>query len=321
MSAANEAQVRKALRWYPSNWRERNEDALLGIVLDTAEDRGGIARADLWHLRASGLAHRLMPLISILPSAVRDRAASAALGFGLAIAVVMLVIQEWAPWATSGAGWGEPYPGAAVGPFGGWGGVLYSAWIIAAIAIVCRAVNVGRVILFATAPLSFVLVLVVANDHWLRPSTSTLLTLALLAVTVALGKPFAFRWSALPFMAALAFGIQWAFLPIYRNVDLTHRLEPRMAWEMFAGHNGGGNLVFVFGALAAAAIILRQRAWFGAVCLLFIPWLANLGGRLWFNEFASDRPALALLAAVILALVAIVVIAASRYQLQIVRRR
>lgn len=91
---ADEPRYRKLLRWYPKPWRERNGDALLGVMLDEAErcGRTGPSWGERWSAFAHGVGMRL----------------DAALAWRLAIVVVVLncggllwfffVPEELRPW-------------------------------------------------------------------------------------------------------------------------------------------------------------------------------------------------------------------------------
>ena len=57
----DEPRYRKLLRWYPKPWRERNGDALLGVMLDEAErcGRTGPSWGERWSAFAHGVGMRL----------------------------------------------------------------------------------------------------------------------------------------------------------------------------------------------------------------------------------------------------------------------
>jgi hypothetical protein len=78
MSAALEQQYRRALRWYPNDWRNRNEDVVVGTLKDVAEgeNRSRPAVGELVNLRLTGIAAHLNGLGRTIPAEVRDRAAS-----------------------------------------------------------------------------------------------------------------------------------------------------------------------------------------------------------------------------------------------------
>ena len=77
---ADEQKYRKLLRWYPKPWRERNGDALLGVLLDEAErcGRTGLSRGERWSAFAHGVGMRL----------------DAALAWRFAIVVIVLNVCE-----------------------------------------------------------------------------------------------------------------------------------------------------------------------------------------------------------------------------------
>ncbi len=89
-----EGQYRAALRWYPHRWRVRNSEALLGTLLDTAEAEGRTAptREERRDLAVNGVRARVD---AIAPLAIRDRAASIALGMGFGLSLVLLYGSEW----------------------------------------------------------------------------------------------------------------------------------------------------------------------------------------------------------------------------------
>ena len=76
----DEPRYRKLLRWYPKPWRERNGDALLGVLLDEAErcGRTGPSRGERWSAFAHGVGMRLdaalawrLAIIAIVMTACR----------------------------------------------------------------------------------------------------------------------------------------------------------------------------------------------------------------------------------------------------------
>lgn len=76
----DEPRYRKLLRWYPKPWRERNGDALLGVMLDEAErcGRTGPSRGERWSAFAHGVGMRLdaalawrLAIIAIVMTACR----------------------------------------------------------------------------------------------------------------------------------------------------------------------------------------------------------------------------------------------------------
>lgn len=93
MSAALEAQYLRLLRWYPKQWRERNEAAVVGVLLDQAENEARTApsAADRASLLLGGLRERLRR--GQRPSALMVVSHACALAFS----VWYLAVIAWAP--------------------------------------------------------------------------------------------------------------------------------------------------------------------------------------------------------------------------------
>ena len=62
-----ERTYRNALHWYPHRWRAQHEEALLGILLDQAEEEGRtqMTTAERRNLTRHGLARRLSPILLV----------------------------------------------------------------------------------------------------------------------------------------------------------------------------------------------------------------------------------------------------------------
>jgi hypothetical protein len=314
---ALEERYRRALRWYPEAWREANADAIVGTLLDGAEGRDAPRAGEVANLALNGLLARFGWVEKVLPASVRDRASSVALGFGFGLAVVILVVQEWAPWASPYDG----YPGPTmVGPFSGWGGVLYSLWVLAFLAALSGFTRTARWMLASTVPFSIVLMAIWTTDPWLRPSSLGLSILGSLAIIAAIGRPVATRWSYLPLFGASAYGVWWVLWGFARNVEWTWRLDPRSMWSgIVYGTGNGGTVIFVLGALAVLAIIAHKWSWFGALALLSMPWW-----MLSFLTLAGSQPEFVLVSGppilAVLAVVGLIIFRLRGYRLRIVRR-
>jgi len=272
MTAALEARYRRALRWYPRRWRADNEDAILGVLLDGATERDRPRAAEVLDLAANGLRARLEPLDRMLPSTVRDRASDLALGLGFGVAFVLLLMQEWAPWATSVEPW-IPAP-AGVGPFAGWGGLLYSVWVTAFLLIVSGFSRTGRWLLVASIPFSILLVSFASTTEWQRPPALALAAMGSLALITALGRPLARRTSWLPLALAALVTLASVIFSFVSNVEVTTRVTAVEAWRGLIFGNGAGEwYLWALITLAAIAAIARRWSWFGAAALLSVPWL------------------------------------------------
>jgi hypothetical protein len=189
MSAALEQQYRQALRWYPKNWRRRNEDAVVGTLLDVAEEAGRLvpARGELADLRANGFASHLGPLGRI-PASVRDRAVALIFGLGAGIAIVAVVASAWQ--AATTPAYMLPYY-SIVGPFLGYSFMFYGVWIIALIAALIGWRRIATALVLAGIPLSIAIRLMSIGlriDY--APTTTTILLMAMLALLTLIGNPF-----------------------------------------------------------------------------------------------------------------------------------
>lgn len=269
--SALEQRYRSALRWYPAHWRAENADAVLGTLLDVAdaERRESPTRFELVDLAFSGVRTRLSPLARVLPSSVRDRAASVALGFGFGLAVVMLVLQEWAPWAEVT----EPISGTIVGPFAGWGGALYSAWVLAFLMYAARMATAGRLLLLATVPFSIALVMVDGGmDAAFRPTSYGLAILGSLAVITAMGRPLVGRASWIPVSLVAVYAASSVVVPFLANLAVETRISPREMWNFVSLSQGPfAWLIYVIAAIAVGGVVTRQFSWAGAMMVVSLP--------------------------------------------------
>lgn len=308
-----EQRYRRALRWYPGSWRRANEDAIVGTLLDGAEGRDAPRPGEVANLALNGLFARFGWVGKVVPASVRDRASTVALGFGFGVTVVMLVMQEWAPWAAPVAY--VPQPALSIGPFHGWGGVLYSVWAVAFIAAVAGLRTVARWLLAVTVPFYLVLAFILQTSWWLRPSSLGLVILLLLALVVIMGDPVAARIRYLPLAGATIFGAAWVLVPFVRNIEPTELIPPWQIWTMtFGSGTQSGNLGLIIVALGVIATIARRGQWVGAFFVLGLAWLAIA------ILYLPTDGVVAAVAAVIVALALITWLRASGYRLALVRR-
>ena len=319
MSPSLEQRYRRALRWYPSKWRAANGDVIVGTLLDGAEGRETPRRGELVNLAANGLLTRFSAIANLLPAGVRDRASSVALGFGTGVVLVMLVVQEWAPWATP-----DPYypaPANAIGPFHGWGGVLYCVWVVSFVLASVGASRAARVVLATSIIFAIALSGMYTDSWWLRPTNFALAVLGALAFIVAMGNPRGFRGGRVFMLASAIFGAGWVLVPFARNVEWTTLVTPREIWSMAVyGSGNGPMLMFWLLVFAVVAFIARKWSWFGALALLATPWvglaLATLSRQTGGGELVLAG---ALVAGCIVA--ALVILYVRGYRVAIVRRQ
>jgi hypothetical protein len=270
-----EAAYRGAMRWYPARWRAANAEALVSLMVEFAEGEGRSAptRADLRNLQLNGLRARVAFIERIFPARARERASSLALGIGLGMAVTVLVVQEWAPWAAVPTGALAP---TGVGPFHGWGGVLYSAWCLAALLAIARLSTPARILIAATVPFSVVLVAVGPyNDGWFRPTATGLAILGGFALVAALGRPVTGARSYLALGAATIVGVGLVLFPFTRNVHFDSVIPPTWMWSIILHGNSGSTAVLASVAiLVAVGLVVRDPQWIASLALLAAPGLA-----------------------------------------------
>jgi len=325
VTPALEARYRRALRWYPASWRAANEDVIVGTLLDGAEGRVAPRAGELANLVVHGMVARVAPLGRVLPASVRNAASTLALGFGFGLAVVMLVMQEWAPWATEIPTY-YPTPSATepvlmelAGPFSGWGGVLYLAWVAAFVLFALGLTIVARWLLVATVPFSVLIVLAHDGiDVWFRPTSEGLVILGSLALIVAIGRPFSRRTSWLPFAAVALYAGLGVLLPLLRNVEITTRLDPRSMWNFVdVTQSIFAWTIYIIAGTILIALAARQWKWAGAMVVVSLPLVGVSLARLVDNGY--DGSAVVLIGVVALGVGAIVAARMSGLRLVVVR--
>jgi hypothetical protein len=303
MSAALEQQYRRALRWYPKNWRRRNEDAVVGTLLDAAEEAGRLvpARGELADLRIHGLLSRFGFVGRILPPAIRDRVSAIALGTGAAISLWGIAYSVTNANAT-GALYRYLGIGSRVtfGPFTSLDVILYSVWIAAFVASLVGAPRLTRILLVTTIPAAIVsAVLSVQFGMVIYPSLTFVLLLEAFALLGVLGKPrMKLRWRLwVAISAAVATGFV-AYVLLASHVGLPNvtsnyifELQFLFGWQPFVGWICAGAPV-----IAIVCLALRRWAWGAVVTISFLPWLALYVYEMAARGSISDFLLLALVA-------------------------
>lgn len=197
-----EQDYRRQLRWYPKPWRTAHGDALIGTLMDEADDtdRFTIQPGEWRTFAAAGLTARLDRIVL---RRVRDATATVLLAAGAGISLVAFVVVSWTPWGTGIAD--RP---AAFGPFHDAGPVLAGLWAGALLAALAGRWWIGRIALLVSV---LVAVLMRPVETWLAPSAffsldpGTLTLSALAALLAVMGTPRA----RLPLIGAAA---GWAAL-------------------------------------------------------------------------------------------------------------
>jgi hypothetical protein len=184
-----EQTYRDTLRWYPKSWRRRNEDAVLGTLLDVADEdnRSTPGKGELANLRANALAIRLGPLGRI-PAPVRDRVVALLFGLGFGIAIVALAAPPLVNATLR--------PNVATAPISTSTPFFYGVWVLALVASVAGWKWAARGLVVLAILVSLVLkVLEMAQvlGYNGSPTTTTLILMGVLALVTFIGDPFSTR--------------------------------------------------------------------------------------------------------------------------------
>lgn len=281
MSAALEGQYRQALRWYPKSWRTRNEDVVLGTLLDVADEDGrdAPAKGELANLRNEALASRFRWIDRVLPSPVRDRVSAIAYGTGFGIALVaalfslinvpQLYLQP------------ENDNPVTFGPFLSPAIVLYGLWILAFVTRAVGFVVIARVLLvlsiLAGFAARFVGELVLFDNVF--PTTTFVTVMALLALLALLGGAARSVRSLAWLGSSLA--VSLAALAVILYQARAFPLEPHgFFFEAQVFIYGGYVSVIPLVGIAAAlvAVAMKQWVWARVAAISSLPWVALFFG-------------------------------------------
>lgn len=187
---ALEQSYRRLVRWYPGRWRHQNEDALIGVLLDVAENEGRTRpkRSEVVDLAANGIGTRVA---AVFPAAARDRAASFALATGLAWSLVYFIVQDWMPWNPRA----HAYALNPMGPFNSAGVLVTAFWVLAAVLVLFRAAVPARLAALAASVAALVLLIIQSASSpdfavvYPSPDRVTFVLLTALGAITACGTP------------------------------------------------------------------------------------------------------------------------------------
>lgn len=315
-----EQTYRNAMRWYPKRWRAENEDAVVGTLLDVAEgeSRERPRGAELVDLAVNGLFTRARTLPSFVPASVRDRASTAALAVGSAIALAAVIQLESDPNRFIPA-FGRDY--TTFGAFASPSIVLYAAWLVSLLAAVAGFAGVARWGAAATIPIAIGTRFVAdAGEFMLRPTWTFCALLIMLALIVIAGRPArapsGVRWlvawfssSAAVFVVAPALVRPDQWIAYHDPLWLDQRSV--LWWSPV-----------VIVAAAIALCLIRRRAWAAAVTIVGLPFaaVAIVGGSGMFPlggyAFREALPLSLLVAAVLVIGATLIRVAGFRVRLE-----
>lgn len=271
MTSILEVRYRRALRWYPSTWRELNEDAVIGTLLDVAEgeNRSLPRLGEQVDLVVNGLLTRIGVF---LPTGVRNGVASVALATGTAFATVYFFFLDWAPWTAANRAVIMPAH-HDFGPFVNAGVIVCALWAAGLVFAAFGRYKVTRIIMvlinLAAVAIPFLNQLPFAG--WAIPSSTNLGFFGLLAAFSLIGKP--------PSRVRLAAGTGIALallVAVYAQYGVFHHfyMGDRFFWATIANSTTLGPLL-VATFLVAIGFGLARRGEIAAVMALStLPWAA-----------------------------------------------
>lgn len=271
-----EGRYRAVLRWYPTRWRAKNEDVVVGTLLDVADaqSRDKPRLAELVNLGIHGLFTRLRMLPSAVPEAVRDRTSTAALAVGAAIALTAIMQLESEP--ERGA-YFFGREGVTFGVFASPAILVYAAWLVTLLVAIAGFTTAARWAAAATIPLAVgSRVLADANDMLLRPTWTFYGLVIMLAVLVMAGRPAphrsGVRWLLAWFLPATVVFLLPQILtgrdmvpfqdPLWLDAPNAIFWSPAISW-----------LPFIAIATAIALGAIGQKSWAASVLVLGLPFV------------------------------------------------
>jgi len=306
-----ESRYRAVLRWYPSDWRARHADVVVGTLLDNAEAAGRSQpqRSELVNLALNGVRTRLGHVATV-SNEVRDHIAVMAFGTGFALMALMLVGDEWTPLVREG------YWPAVFGPFHSAAVIVNLLWIAAFGLAVLGLGRWAKAVLGAAIVASVVAILAIESTPLLyaRPPASALAFLIVLAALAMAGSPSRAR---LVRSALAAAGVFSALCLVQYSAN-SWPFDGALRWGWYVTANGWWAIALF--VLAAVLVALRQPQWVASLTMFGALWaLYSIG-----TGFTNRPDAVVLISGTIATGLCVAAIAGASallggYRLQIVR--
>jgi hypothetical protein len=275
MSAELERSYRRALGWYPRNWREKNADVVAGTLLDVAdaEHRTRPRRGELANLTASGISTRLGVL---LESRARNAISTIALATGVGYLLAYFTFQLWSPSGLAHAPeWMfSDVPGLK--PIVNSGLLIAAVWSLALVlALIPRRYGFRPVIgLAILASIALILINRIPGigAEWYGLTTTSMVFLALLGALVLIGTPA--RSARLLLCTATALGLT---LGAYALTELLVAAAPIDEHAFWSTLSGAVMLLLVLAAFAAIALGVAGRTTVAqTIVISALPWAVQL---------------------------------------------
>lgn len=267
------ALYRGVLSCYPRWWREQRGDEVLGVLQESADQRGHDDPRDLLNLAVHGIRLRLGPAGAAGPGRqVLDRVSVVAMALLSTVCVTLLVFGEWAPW--------DPQSSFGHTPIGNLttGSISYLAGLLALVAAVAGRSTLARG-LAAFATVSALVMMappvdqLIMDQGFARPPGIHLLYVAALGGLASLGTPRPPRDSRalLALMAAVPTGA--ALFLTARSLGHESWFYYRSPYQEALRANGGMLLGIALAVIAIVLVIGGRRTWAAAIAANSMPWL------------------------------------------------
>lgn len=166
------ARYRRLVRWYPRAWRDRNEEAIVAVLMDEDDAAGRIAptRSSRLSLVAAGLHERF-----IAPERL-SRVGLGALVLSVVFSFWYLGVIAWAP--------GVTYPGT-FGPFANPSVVVGGVLVVALVLAFFSRGRTARFVALLSVPAIIVIGIMSSAQSWLGPSVPAVVIFAGLGLAAA----------------------------------------------------------------------------------------------------------------------------------------
>ena len=296
-----EKSYRRVLRWYPGRWRRENEDAIVGTLLDVAQEerRDRPRRAEMIDLAAHGIGARITAVFS---AQARDQAASFALATGVAWSLVYFLVQDWTPWNPRAHAVAlDPF-----GPFNSAGVLVTALWVLAAVFVVRGRSTLARFSTLGAALLAIALIAFQASSSsayaivYPSPDRVTFVLLAGLGVIAAVGKPHR-NWTtaaasttwfiALAGSLLIMHQVDRVSVPLAEGLPSWYDFFNRYLWAGGLLSPGVTGILIVIALSAAVALRVTGRRFGETLILSAAPWMASVLAK-WAMSLGGDPSAL-----------------------------
>lgn len=171
--AARASRYRKLVRWYPSDWRKRNGEALVSVLLDEDDAQGHVAPTLLSSLTvvAAGLHERF-----IAPERL-NRVGLAAQVVAAVFSVWYLAVIAWAPGITSAG---------TIGPFSNPSAIIGAMLTSGLVCALLGRGRTARLVAMLSVPVTILIGILSASHSWLGPGLPAVVIFAGLGLMAGL---------------------------------------------------------------------------------------------------------------------------------------